>query len=101
MAIWARANSDDVNDVSSLSEPHGPDGAMADRSRVGPEISQPRSARRLRQTVPAARRGAGADLAHFADLYAPALRHRQGDGGQPGTGGRSEERRVGKECRSR
>ena len=87
MATRAGANPDDVNDVSSLSEPHGPDGAMADRGRIGAEISQPRSARRLRQTVRTARRGAGADLAHLADLYAPALRHRQGDGRQPGAGG--------------
>src|SRR5882672_6101262 len=45
----------DVDDVSSLSEPHGPDGAMAERGRTGVEIPQPRAAGRLRQTVRAAR----------------------------------------------
>ena len=60
---------------------------MADRGRIGAEISQPRPAGHLRQTVRTARRGAGADLAHLADLYAPGLRHRQGAGRQPRTGG--------------
>ncbi len=87
MATWAGADPDDVDDVSSLSEPHGPDGAMADRGRAGAEIPQPRSAGRLRQIVRTARRSAGADLAHLPHLYPPALRHRQGAGGQPGTGG--------------
>src|SRR3978361_1009925 len=40
----------DGDDVSSLPEPHGPDGAMAERGRTGAEISQPRAAGRLRQT---------------------------------------------------
>ena len=50
-------------------------------------ISQPRAARRLRQTVRTARRGTRADLAHLAHLCPPGLRHRQGAGGQSGTGG--------------
>ena len=55
--------------------------------RIGAEIPQPRPAGRLRQAVRPARRGARTDLADLADLYAPGLRHRQGAGGQPGTGG--------------
>src|SRR3979490_22727 len=51
IAIRAGADPDDVYDVSSLSEPHGPDGAMAERGRTCVEISQSGSARRLRQTV--------------------------------------------------
>ena len=77
----------DVDDVPGLSEPHGPHGAMADRGRACAEISQPRPARHLRQTVRAARGRAGTDLAHFAHLYAPCLRYRQGAGGQSGAGG--------------
>src|SRR5438876_10755290 len=69
------AVSDDVDDVSGLSEPHGPDGSMAERGRIGAEISQPRSARRLRPAVWTARCRARADLAHLAHLYPPALRH--------------------------
>src|SRR5258707_5386923 len=42
---------DDVDDVSSLPEPHGPDGAMAERGRTRVAISQPPAARRLRRTV--------------------------------------------------
>src|SRR5258707_780815 len=87
MATRAGADPDDVDDVPSLSEPHGSDSTMADRGRVGAEISQPRSARRLRQIVRTARRGTRADLAHLADLFAAGLRHRQGAGGQPGAGG--------------
>src|SRR5258706_10983532 len=87
MAIGAGRGSDDVDDVSGLSEPHGPDGSMAERGRVGAEISQSRSARCLRPAIRTARRRAGADLAHLADLYPPVLRHRQGAGRQPGTGG--------------
>src|ERR1700733_6067781 len=49
MAPSAGADPDDVNDVSSLPEPHGPDGAMADRGCVGAPISQSRTARRVRQ----------------------------------------------------
>src|ERR1700732_1778789 len=66
MATRARADPDDVDDVSSLSEPHGPDGAMAERGRACAQISQPRPARRLRQTVRAACRSTRADLAHLA-----------------------------------
>src|ERR1700732_95775 len=87
MATRARADPDDVDDVSTLSEPHGPDAAMAERGRIGIKVSQPRPARRLRQTVRAARRRAGAGLAHVAHLYAPSLRHQQGAGGQSGAGG--------------
>ena len=87
IAISTGAFPDEVDDVSSLSEPHGPDRAMAERGRVGAEIPQPRAARRLRQAVRAARRRPRTDLAHLADLYPPGLRHRQGDGGQSGTGG--------------
>src|SRR3954451_12730839 len=58
----------DVHDVSGLSEPYGPDGAMADRRRGGVEIPQPRAPGRLRKTVRPARRGARADLAELADL---------------------------------
>src|SRR6267154_6657688 len=76
IAIRAGADSDDVDDVSGLSEPHGPDGSMAERGCIGAEISQPRAARRIRPAVRAARRRAGADLAHLADLYPPTLRDR-------------------------
>src|SRR5260370_243987 len=82
-----RGGSDDVDDVSGLSEPHGPDGTMADRGCIGAEISQSRSARHFRQAVRTAGRRAGTDLAHLAHLYPPALRHRQGAGGQSGAGG--------------
>src|ERR1700676_4364834 len=87
IATRARADPDDVDDVSSLSEPHGPDGTMADRGCIGAEISQPRSARHLRRVVRTAGRRVGADLAHLAHLYPPGLRHRQGAGGQSGAGG--------------
>ena len=86
IAISTGAYPDEVDDVSSLSEPHGPDGAMAERGRVGAEIPQPRAARRLRQAVRAARRRPRTDLAHLAHLFPPGLRHRQGDGGQSGIG---------------
>ena len=78
IAIWAGAVPDEVDDVSGLSEPHGPDRAMAERGRVGAAIPQSRAAGRLRQTVRPARRRPRADLAHVADLYPPGLRHRQG-----------------------
>src|ERR1051325_4590994 len=42
------ADVNDVNDVPSLSEPYGPDVAMADRGRGGAEISQSGAAGRLR-----------------------------------------------------
>src|SRR5712675_81564 len=78
----SRKESHDVHDVSGLSEPHGPDGAMADRGRIGAEIPQPRPAGRLRQAVRPAR---GSPRTGFADLA--ALRHRQGAGGKSGAGG--------------
>src|ERR1700681_4913730 len=87
IATGTGADPDDVDDVPSVSEPHGPDGAMADRRGRGTEISQPRAARRLGQAVRTARRRAGTDLAHLAHLYPPGLRHRQGVGWQSGTGG--------------
>src|ERR1700686_181199 len=58
--------SDDVDDVSGLSEPHGPDGSMAERGCIGAEISQFRSARCLGPAVRTAGRRSGADLAHVA-----------------------------------
>src|SRR5580704_12129388 len=87
MATPAGADPDDVDDVSSLPEPHGPDGAMAVGGSTRAEISQSRAARRLRQIVWTAGRGAGADLAHLAHLFPSGLWHRQGAGRQPGTGG--------------
>src|SRR6202142_3145670 len=87
MAAWAGADPDDVDDVSSLSEPHGPDGAMADRGCARAEISQSGSARRVRQTVQPARRSPRTDLTHLPHLHPPRLRHRQGAGGQSGTRG--------------
>src|SRR5690349_24125326 len=51
MALGTGADVNDVNDVPSLSEPHGSDVAMADRGCGGPEISQPRATGRLRQAV--------------------------------------------------
>src|SRR5215208_1090757 len=56
MASGTGADVNDVNDVPSLSESHGPDVALADRGRGGAEISQSGAARRLRQIVPTARR---------------------------------------------
>src|SRR6266702_5627958 len=87
IATRAGADSDDVDDVSGVSEPHGPDRAMANRGGSGAEISQPRAARRLGQTVRAARRRPRTDLAHLAHLCPPGLWHRQGAGWQSGTGG--------------
>src|SRR5882757_6642568 len=87
IAIAAGADSDDVDDVSGLPEPHGPDGAMAERGCIGAEISQSRSAGHFRQVVRTAGCRAGADLAHLAHLYAPGLWHRQGAGGQSAIGG--------------
>ncbi len=84
---WTGADVNDVNDVPSLSEPHGPDVAMADRGRSGPEISQPGAAGRLRQTVRPARRFARTDLALLPHLSPAGLRHRHGAGRQSGTGG--------------
>src|SRR5882757_5727533 len=66
-----RPGRNDVDDVSSLSEPYGSDGAMAERGRLGAEIPQPCPTGRLRPAVRTARRGAGTDLAHLAHLYAP------------------------------
>src|SRR5882757_6726483 len=83
----ARAEVNDVNDVSGLSEPHGPDGAMAERSFSRAKIPQPRAARTIRQVVRTARRGVRADLALLAHLRASGLRHRQRDGRQQGIAG--------------
>src|ERR1700742_1475659 len=87
MAIWAGADPDDVDDVSSLPEPHGPDGAMADRGGTRVEISQSGATGHLRQAVRTARRRAGPDLASPPPLYPAGLRHRHGDGGQPAASG--------------
>src|SRR6266487_3885985 len=81
------AEVNDVNDVPSLSEPHGPDVAMADRGRSGAEISQSGAAGRLRQVISPARCFARIDLALLADLCAAGLRHRQDTGRQSGAGG--------------
>ncbi len=77
---------DDVDAVSSLSEPYGPDRAMADRGGIGAAISQPRSAGRLRPAVRTARRSPRAGLAHLADLYPSRLWHRPGAGRQSRAG---------------
>src|SRR5947209_1427809 len=65
MAVWAGAKRNDVNDVSGLPEPHGPDGPMAAARFRRAEIPQPRPARRLRQALwpPAAGGRAGARTA--------------------------------------
>src|SRR5687767_15558760 len=80
---WHRrtgADVNDVNDVPSLSEPYGPDVAMADRGRSGAEISQSGAARRLGQAIWPARRVAGTDLALLPHLSPAGLRHRPGHG---------------------
>src|ERR1700761_4675581 len=46
----------DVDDVSGVSEPHGSDGAVADRGRIGAPIPQPGTARHFRPAVRPARR---------------------------------------------
>ena len=81
------ADVNDANDVPSLSEPHGPDVAVAERGRGGAEISQSGATGRVRQIVRAAGRFARTDLALLADLCAAGLRHRQGAGRQSGAGG--------------
>src|SRR5580700_5638462 len=80
IAIWAGAEVNDVNAVSGLSEPHGPDRAMADGGCFRTQISQPGPTGRLGQGVWSARRGARTDLALLADLCAPGLRHRPDTG---------------------
>src|SRR4051794_13524726 len=50
------ADVNDVNDVPSLSEPHGSDVTMANRGGGSPEIPQSGAAGRLRQTIWPARR---------------------------------------------
>src|SRR4029453_3014696 len=67
----------DVNDddVLSLSEPHVPDVAMANRGRGGGENSQTGAAGRLRQAVRPARRIARTDLALLPHLSPAGLRH--------------------------
>src|SRR2546430_599906 len=74
------AEVNDVNDVPSLSEPHGPDVAMADRGRGGAEISQSGAAGRLRQIVRPPRRVARTDLALLPHLSPAGLWHRHGTG---------------------
>src|SRR5437868_11313896 len=81
------ADVNDVNDVPSLSEPYGPDVAMADRSRGGAEISQSGAAGRLRQVIWPARRFARIDLALLPHLSPACLRHRHDTGRQSGAGG--------------
>src|SRR5882757_9262918 len=82
IATQARADVYDVNDVPSLSEPHGPYGAMADGGRGGAQIPQFRTTGRLGQGVRAACSRARTGLALVADLRPPRLRHRHGDGGE-------------------
>src|SRR5437667_6296314 len=74
------AGVNDVNDVPSLSEPHGPDVAVADRGRGGAEISQSGAAGRLRQIVRPPRRVARTDLALLPHLSPAGLWHRHGTG---------------------
>src|SRR6185369_11161518 len=81
------ADVNDVNDVPSLSEPYGPDVAMADRGRGGAEISQSGAAGCLRPAIWPARCVARTDLAFIPHLSPAGLRHRPGHGRQPGTGG--------------
>ena len=83
----SKADVNDANDVPSLSEPHGPDVALAERGRGGPEIPQSGAPGHVRQTVRAAGRLARTDLALHADLSPAGLRHRQGAGRQSGAGG--------------
>src|SRR5271163_696252 len=45
---------DEIDVISGLSEPYGPDRTMAKGGGIGPEIPQPRSAGPLRQAVRAA-----------------------------------------------
>src|SRR4051812_22918813 len=66
-ASKTRKEPHDVDDVSGLSEPYGPDRAVADRRRGGLEIPQPGAAGHLRKTVRPACRGARADLPKLAD----------------------------------
>src|SRR3954466_206842 len=87
MASPDRGDVNDVNDVPSLSEPYGPDVAMADRGRGGAEISQSGAAGRLRPAIWPARRLARTDLALLADLCAACLWHRPDPGRQSGAGG--------------
>src|ERR1700722_12517543 len=87
IATFAGADSNDVYDVSSLPEPHGFDGAMAVRRRIGAQISQSRPAGHIRQIVRTVGRRAGTDLAHIPHLLPSSLWHRQSAGGQSGTGG--------------
>src|ERR1700755_1454424 len=58
-----RAGVNDVNDVSGLSEPNGPDGAMAERSGICAALSQPGAPGCLRQIVRSSLRRTRADLA--------------------------------------
>src|SRR4051812_5244401 len=87
MAHGTGADVNEVDDVPSVSEPHGLDRAMADGGCRRTEISQSGAAGRLRQGVRKAGRSPRADLAHFPHLHAAGLRHRQGASRQPGTQG--------------
>ena len=87
MAPGTGADVNDVNDVPSLSEPYGPDVAMAYRGRGGAEISQSGAAGRLRQVIWPARRFARTDLALLPHLSPACLRHRHDTGRQSGAGG--------------
>src|SRR6516164_7631626 len=78
----------DVDVISGLSEPYGPDGTMAVGGGFGTEISQSGSAGQVRQTCRAAFGGARIDRALVPDLCPPALRHRPGADRQPGIGRR-------------
>src|SRR5258705_9166275 len=71
------ADVNDVNDVPSLSEPYGPDVAVADRGRGGAEISQSGAAGRFRPVISPAPRVARIDLALLPHLPSARLLHRQ------------------------
>src|SRR5215475_3250769 len=75
MARKAGAEVNDVNDVPSLAEPHGPDGTMAVGGCKRPEISQSGTAGHLGSAVRKDRRRPRTDLAIGPDLYPSGLRH--------------------------
>src|SRR3974377_1807029 len=76
----------DVDVISGLSEPHGPDGTVAVGGSFGTEISQSGSAGHVRQAGRTAFGGARIDLALVPDLCPAALWHRPGAGRQPAIG---------------
>src|ERR1700749_3946364 len=80
IAIGAGAEGNDVNAIPGLSEPYGPDAAVAHGGGVRPQISGPGSAGRRRQGVWTAWGRAPVDLAILPDLYPPRLRDRPGQG---------------------